>query len=98
MALGEEYRKEDVEAAIDEKRDVELGGITDKVISVTTPASADAEFTVEHGVDNTPFYFLVLSRDKSASVYRGAKAWTRTQAYLKCSAASVALKLIFFRI
>ncbi len=98
MALGEEYRKEDVEAAISDKRDVAMGGITDKVVSVTTPAAADTEFTVEHGVDDTPYYFLVISQDASASVYRGAKAWTRTQAYLKCSAASVALKLIFFRI
>jgi hypothetical protein len=56
----------------------------------TTPAVANTEFTVAHGLGRVPMGFIVLLIDKAGIIYKGATAWTDTDIFLKCNVASVA--------
>ena len=96
MALGAEYDPDKVQDAIDERRAFSLGNMNDLLVTVTTPATADEEFKVTHGLVAQPVRWLVAWRDKAGVVYAGDRATDRTYAYLKCSAASMKMKIIFF--
>ena len=96
MALGSIYNPREVQNAIDDKRDFALRDTSDKVVVVTTPGTADQEFRVKHQYAGVPHKRLIVDIDKSAILYRGDRAWDRTYAYLKCSAASTKIRLIFF--
>lgn len=95
MSLGDEYDADEVQRAIDQKRAFSLANLSDSSVRVTTP-SAGEEFTVKHGANGAPYHFIVVSIDNGGIVYKSDRAWDRTYAYLKCSAASTKLKLIFF--
>lgn len=64
------------------------------VASYTSNAVANTEDAVPHGLGKVPLYFIVAGADKAGVVYRGTTAFTKTNVYLKCSAASTALKIV----
>lgn len=64
------------------------------VVAFTTPAAPDAEVAVPHTLGKIPAYFIVASIDKGGVVYKSATAFTKTNVYVKCTAASAAVKLI----
>lgn len=51
--------------------------------SVTTPGSANTEFTVPHGLGRVPVGFLIFSRTKAGTTYKSTTAWTTSNIYLK---------------
>lgn len=61
--------------------------------SYTTNASANTEDAITHNLGVVPVGYLVFSQDKAASLYKSTSAWTTTQIFLKCSTASVAVKI-----
>jgi hypothetical protein len=64
------------------------------VVSYTSNAVADTEDTVAHTLGKIPTYFVVGDIDKGGVVYRSGTTFTRTQIFVKCSAAGAAVKLI----
>lgn len=61
---------------------------------VTTPGTADTEFSIAHELGRVPVAYLVVKKDRACDVYSGATAWTSTQIYLKCSVASAAVTVL----
>jgi hypothetical protein len=60
--------------------------------NVTTPSSANTEFTLTHNLGYIPSGIHVISLDKAAIIYASRKtSWTTTQAFFKADQASVAL-------
>ncbi len=88
-------RKGQDQAALDSAKLAWKEHIRRKAVNLTTPAAADEEFSVPHGLNSVPKRFIVVDQDKAGSVYRGVKAWTRDSAYLKCSATSAKVALVF---
>lgn len=65
-------------------------------IDVTTPATPDAEYSIEHGFGTTALGFIVILQDKAAITYKGATNWDDNNIYLKTNTASVALRVLVF--
>lgn len=65
-------------------------------VSYTTHATPDTEEAKTHTLGKIPVGFFVTDIDKAAVVYRGPTAFTATTIYLKCSVASVAVKVRVF--
>lgn len=63
-------------------------------ITYTTNAVANTEDAVTHNLGVVPVGYLVFSQDKAGSLYKSGSAWTTSQIFLKCSAASTTV-LIF---
>jgi hypothetical protein len=70
--------------------------------NVVTPSTANTEFAVPHGltfsaggpaVPYKPVRFRVTNINANATVYASSTAWTTSNIYLKCSAASVTISL-----
>lgn len=64
--------------------------------SFTSSATPDAEDTVAHGLGKTPSYYVVVSLNKGAVIYKSSTAFTATNAYLKCNVASTTATIMFF--
>ena len=77
----------DVEAAIQDLQGVE--------IEVTTPATADTEFTVPHKLrDRVPRAVQVLCSDKGSVIYCSRRVdWTTSRIFVKSTVASDAVLL-----
>lgn len=61
---------------------------------ITTPGTANTEFTVVHNLGIKPTYYIV-NVDQNCVVYDSQRAnWTESQMFLKCSAASAVIYLI----
>jgi len=77
-----------------------LNSISDNIagtwVSTTTPAVANTDFTVVHNLGRLPSGWIVAMQDKAASVYLGATLATTTDLTLRCSVASVAVRLFIF--
>lgn len=65
-------------------------------LSTTTPAGANTDFTLTHNLGRVPSGWIVAMQDKAASVYFGGVAATTTELTLRCSVASVAVRLFIF--
>jgi hypothetical protein len=65
-------------------------------LSTTTPAGADTNFTLTHNLGRLPNGWIVAMQNKAGSVYLGSVAATTTQLTLRCSVASVAVRLFIF--
>jgi hypothetical protein len=63
---------------------------------VTSHAVADTEFTVSHSLGRLPGGYMVVKRDKAATVYNGITSWTDSAIYLRCNVSSASLRLIIF--
>lgn len=61
--------------------------------SYTTNAVANTEDAVAHSTGIIPIGYLVFTQDKAASLYLGGSTWTTTNIFLKCSVASVTVKI-----
>lgn len=77
-----------------------LNSISDNIagtwVSTTTPAVANTDFTVVHNLGRLPSGWIVAMQDKAASIYLGTLPSTETELTLKCSVASVAVRLFIF--
>lgn len=62
----------------------------------TTNAVANTEDAITHNLGGVPIGYVVFSQDKAASLYKGATAWSSTQIFLKCSVATVAVRIFIF--
>lgn len=72
---------------------------TGNIRSFTTHSTADTLFSVSHTLGLVPSYFLVISIEKAAIIYRDAqvtKPWTSTQIFLKCNVASTPATILIF--
>lgn len=71
------------------------GNIDGQWISVLTPAVANTEFPVDHALGRIPAAVLVaLSDVQSTIIVSSLGSWSRSRIFLKCSAASVTLRLL----
>src|SRR5262245_21029001 len=62
-------------------------------VSYTSNAVANTEDAVTHNLGLVPVGFLVMDQDKAGVFYRSGTAWTSTQIFLKCSLATVVVKM-----
>jgi hypothetical protein len=63
---------------------------------VTTHATPDTEFSIEHGLGFIPVGFIVIRKDKAGDVYSGATVWNQENIFLKCTVASAAIRVLIF--
>lgn len=72
------------------------------MISVAAHATANTEFSVEHGLmadetrAMTPATFTVVDQLQAGSLYDSGTAWTNSLAYLKSDVANGRFTVIFF--
>lgn len=75
----------------------QMGNLVAQYLHFLTPAAANQEFGVKHGLKRIPVGYLVTDRDKAAHVYNGsAAAWSSDTLYLKCDVSAVTLTLVVF--
>lgn len=67
-----------------------------EIVSIADTGVADTEFTVTHHLGHVPSGFLVTMSDKACACYDSGTAWTSSAIYLKCNAASAAIKVLVF--
>lgn len=60
----------------------------------TTPAGANTEFAVSHGLRRIPLTLAGQDTNNGGVIYRSTAAWTATQVFLKCTTASAGYNLI----
>ena len=65
-------------------------------VDFTSSATPNAENTVAHTLGKIPTGYIVVGKDKAGDLYNGTSAWTGSNVFLKCSVASVTLKIIVF--
>ena len=71
----------------------QLGNLDGQWRIITSPAVADTEFVVAHGLGRVPT-FVYHNADSACIVYRSRfGAWTKDHLYLKCNQPSVELTL-----
>lgn len=69
-----------------------------RLVTVTTDATPDTETAVAHTLGKVPTGYILIGKDLAGDVYTstGGTAWTTTNIYVKCTVASVTVKLIVF--
>jgi hypothetical protein len=72
------------------------GNLDTQYIDVaTTPAVADTEFLIIHGLKRVPVGYIVVRQDRACRVYDSSiGSWTDSLLYLKCDVASASIKLL----
>jgi hypothetical protein len=68
--------------------------IAGQMVEVGLTGAANTQFTVTHNLGRVPLFYDVKYNNTAGVVYDSGTAWTTTQVFLKCSAASA--KLILF--
>jgi len=63
---------------------------------VTTPATPDQEYSIEHGFGTVALGFIIIAQDKAAVTCKGATAWDSNKIYLKTNTASVVARIMVF--
>ncbi len=72
-----------------------MGNFNGQWIDVLTPAAANTEFVIPHGLGHVPVAVVPGLQDKAASLYASsAGSWDESVIYMKCSVASVTFKLM----
>jgi hypothetical protein len=61
--------------------------------NITTPATANTAFTVNHSLGYVPTRFQVHYNNSAGVVYDSGTAWTTSTISLKCSAASATIRV-----
>ena len=72
------------------------GNINGQWANVTAPASPNTEFAIPHTLGRTPSWYS-YNIDRSGVLYQlpnTGTAWTETNIYVKCSAASAILRVL----
>ena len=72
---------------------VDIDNMVGKWITYTTNGVANTEDTIVHDMGVVPIGFLVMIPPESGTINKGTTAWTASNIYLKCSAASQTAKL-----
>lgn len=67
-----------------------------QIKTYTSNGAANTEDAVAHTLKRVPTGFIIINRDKAGVVYDSGTSWTATNLYLKCSVATVALKVLIF--
>lgn len=71
------------------------GNLDGQYIDFLTPAVADTEFIVPHGLNRVPIGYQVVRRDAAAVVYDSSVgSWSPDLLYLKCDTSSTTIKLL----
>lgn len=64
---------------------------------IVSPAVANTDFYVTHGLARIPRGYLVVGQDKAGSVYESNReSWTKQSMALKTSIASMTIRLLVF--
>lgn len=70
------------------------GNLDGEWVPWVTPAVADTEFEIPHGLDRIPLGYLVFGQDKYCKVKDSRRgSWTSDRLLLKCDTAAVSLLL-----
>jgi hypothetical protein len=70
------------------------GNIDAQYIDIFTPAAANTEIEIPHGLGRKPIGYDVVRRDLACSVYDSSGgSWGKDVFFLKCSVGSVTLKI-----
>lgn len=73
------------------------GNLSGQWIDVLTPAVANTEFVVPHGLQRVPVAAVPVKKDRAVDIYdSSAGSWNDTLIYLKASVASATVKLWVF--
>lgn len=73
------------------------GNLDGQWIDVLTPAVANTEFVVPHGLKRVPVAAVPLKKDRAVDIYdSSAGSWSDSLIYLKASVASATVKLWVF--
>lgn len=65
-------------------------------IDVTTPATPDQEYSIEHGFGTPAVGFIVINQNKAAVTYSGTTVWDDNKVYLKTNVATVIARIMVF--
>jgi len=65
-------------------------------IDYTSNGVVNTEDTVAHTLGKIPTGFITARIDKAGIVYDGGTTWTKTNIYLKCSAATAVTRIVLF--
>ena len=67
-----------------------------ETITVSDTGTADVEIAVTHTLKRIPVGFILINRNKAASVYSSGTAWTATTIYLKANLANCNITIMVF--
>lgn len=71
-----------------------LTNLKTSYVEVTSPAGANTEFTVTHGLGVIPFMHI-SNGDANGVIYDSRRtSWTSTAIFLKCTGSSVAIRCL----
>jgi hypothetical protein len=62
----------------------------------TTPGTPLDDMTIEHGLGYIPIGFLIIRKDKAADFYMSTTAATVSTITIKCTIATVAIRIMIF--
>lgn len=79
--------------SVDSAGNEQPGNMNSKNVLVNTPGVANTEFAVTHNLNRVPNHFNITYKNKACDVFDSGTAWTKTQIFLKCSVATVTLKV-----
>jgi hypothetical protein len=60
----------------------------------TSPGAANAQFTLNHSLGRVPNTIVGQDTSNGGVIYRGTTPWSKTQIFVKCTAASSVYNLI----
>ncbi len=63
------------------------------MVYVANTGTANIQFTVTHNLGRVPKFYDVKYISVSGIIYDSGTAWTKTQAFFKCSAANAHVRL-----
>ena len=73
-----------------------VGNLDAQFLLVTT-STADTDVAVLHGLGRVPVGYWVVGKDKAGVVYdSGRESWTDTRLTVRCSVATVKVRLVVF--
>lgn len=78
------------------RRKLEEGNIAEywQIVEVTTPGSANTEFTVTcNALNRIPSYYYILKKNKAVDVYDSGTAAVKNKLYLKATVASATISI-----
>jgi len=63
-------------------------------VDVVTDPNPDFEFSVAHGLGRVPVGYIPIVQDKVGTLYLGDGPWTTEEIFLKCSVASLSVRIL----
>jgi hypothetical protein len=67
--------------------------IAGQMVEIANTGTANTQFTVTHNLGRIPLYYDVKYINGNGVVYDSGTAWTKTQAFFKCSLANAKVRL-----